>query len=139
MRMFTKSAPTRLARSGKAPKARPTIEVLESRLVPYAVSGNLWPHPEVITLSFVPDGTLLGSTSSGYIYSNLFAAFNSKFGSTARWQNEVLRAAQVWAQQANLNFAVVADNGAPIGSGQYQQGDAGFGDIRLGGYSFGTR
>jgi hypothetical protein len=31
---------------------------------------------------------------------------------------------------------VVADNGTAMGSGSYQQGDPGFGDIRIGGYNF---
>jgi hypothetical protein len=109
------------------------LEVLESRLVPYAVSGNAWPHPELITISFMPDGTNLGGISS-----NLFATFNAKFGSAAVWQNQILKAAQVWAQQTDINFAVVPDNGADEGSGLYQQGDPGFGDIRIGGYDFGV-
>jgi predicted Zn-dependent protease len=109
------------------------VEPLESRLVPYSVSGNAWPHPELVTLSFVPDGTNVNGQSS-----NLFATFNARFGSTAAWQNEILRAAQVWAQQTNLNFALVSDNGADSGAGSYQQGDPGFGDIRIGGYYFGS-
>src|SRR5262249_54266434 len=32
----------------------------------------------------------------------------------------------------------VPDNGAPLGSGDYQQGDPGFGDIRIAGYNFGS-
>src|SRR5438270_6879013 len=40
------------------PRARPALEELESRIVPYAATGNLWPHPELVTLSFVPDWTL---------------------------------------------------------------------------------
>ena len=48
------------------------------------------------------------------------------------------RPAQVWAQQTNINFAVVPDDGAPAGSGADQQGDPGFGDIRIGGYNFGS-
>jgi hypothetical protein len=38
----------------------------------------------------------------------------------------------------NINFAVVSDNGATIGSGNYQQGDANMGDIRIAGYNFGA-
>src|SRR5262249_28731037 len=71
------------------------------------------------------------------ITSNLFATMNARWP-TATWQAEILRAAQVWAQQANLNFAVVADDGAALGSGAYQQGDPNHGDIRIGGYSMGT-
>ncbi|HLJ98213.1 MAG TPA: matrixin family metalloprotease, partial [Gemmataceae bacterium] len=117
----------------RAPARRPSLhlEALETRLVPYNVSGYAWPHPQLVTLSFVPDGTNLGGVNS-----NLFAAFDAKFGSTATWQNQILKAAQVWAQQTNLNFSLVPDSGADIGSGNYQQGDPGFGDIRIGGFNF---
>src|SRR5262249_18815600 len=54
------------------------------------------------------------------------------------WQNQILKAAQVWAQQTNLNFAVIGDNGGAIGSGNYQQGDPAIGDIRIGGFNFRT-
>jgi hypothetical protein len=108
------------------------VEQLETRVVPYAVTGNLWPNPQLITISFMPDGTNLGG-----VYSNLFQTFNAKWA-TATWQNQILKAAQVWAQQTNINFAVVSDNGADEGSGLYQQGDPGFGDIRIGGFNFGS-
>jgi hypothetical protein len=133
----------RTPKSARAPRTpqvgqyRIWIEGLESRVVPYAASGNAWPAPNLVTISFVPDGTVLGSNSNGYIYSNLFASF-SKFGSPSVWENQILKAAQTWAQQTNLNFAVVADNGADVGSGNYQQGDPNMGDIRIGGYNFGT-
>src|SRR5262249_18995978 len=116
----------------------PLLEVLESRVVPYSTSGNSWPHPELVTISFVPDGTVLGANGSGNITSNLFNKFDTKFGATATWQNQVLKAAQTWAQYTNLNFAVVSDNGSSSGSGSYQQGDPGAGDVRIGGYNFGT-
>ncbi len=54
-----------------------------------------------------------------------------------KWENVILQAAQVWAQQTNINFAVVPDDGAPAGSGPDEQGNPGFGDIRIGGYNFG--
>lgn len=109
-------------------------EELETRIVPYATSGNLWAHPELVTISFAPDGTNLG----GGVTSDLFADMNAKFGSPAVWQNQILKAAQTWAAQTNLNFSVVADNGSDSGSGGYQQGDPGFGDIRITGYNFGN-
>jgi Matrixin len=112
-------------------RAQLQIEALESRLAPYAASGNLWPHPNLITISFEPDGTNLGGPTS-----NLFASFNSRFGSATAWENAVLKAAQTWSAQTNLNFAVVPDNGTASGSGSYQQGDPGMGDIRIGGYNF---
>ncbi len=117
---------------------RPSLEGLESRVVPYSASGNAWPNPGLITISFEPDGTILGSNAGGYIKSNLFSVFNAKFGSPAAWQTQILKAAQMWAQQTDINFAVVSDNGSAIGSGSYQQGDPAMGDIRIGGYNFGT-
>ncbi len=108
-------------------------EQLESRIVLYAASGNAWANPALVTISFMPDGTSIGGQSS-----NMFATFNAKFGTAATWQNQILKGAQFWAQQTNLNFAVVSDNGAATGSGTAMQGDPGFGDIRIGGYSFGT-
>ncbi len=101
-------------------------------MVPYSTSGNAWPHPELITLSFEPDGTNLGYPS------NLFATFNAKFGSAATWENQILKAAQLWAQQTNINFSVISDSGADAGSGNYQQGNPAFGDIRIGGFNFGS-
>jgi hypothetical protein len=130
--LFGKS--TRTSKSGPFQfRYLPRLENLESRLAPYNTSGNLWPHPELITISFMPDGTNLGGVSS-----NLFSVFNQKFGSAAPWQNQILKAAQAWAQHTNINFAVVSDNGAADGSGNYQQGDPGFGDIRIGGSNFGN-
>lgn len=131
--MFPDDAITlRTQRRSTALRARLALEGLESRLVPYSVTGNAWSHPELVTISFVPDGTNLGGVSS-----NLFATFNAKW-STAAWQNQILRAAQVWGQRSNLNFTVVSDSGAPIGSGNFAQGDPTMGDIRVGGYNFGS-
>jgi hypothetical protein len=127
---------TRVRSSPPSPPIRrafPYLEELESRMVLYSVSGNAWPNPQLITLSFVPDGTNLGGVTS-----NLFSVFNAKFGSAATWENVILKAAQSWAQQTNLNFSVIADSGAAEGSGNYQQGDPTLGDIRISGYNFGT-
>jgi hypothetical protein len=132
MRFAPKPAPVRSSHRSLLPKAHLDLEALESRLVPYTIGGNAWPHPQLVTISFVPDGTNLGGVSS-----NLFATLNAKWA-TSVWQNQILRAAQVWAQQANLNFSVVSDSGAPIGSGTYEQGDPTMGDIRIGGYNFGS-
>jgi hypothetical protein len=136
IRSLAKSASK--SQSRRTQQALPRLEALEDRLVPYSVTGNAWPHPQLVTISFVPDGTQLSSAIGTPITSNLFGAFNAKFGSTAAWENQILRAAQVWAQQTNINFSVVNDNGAPSGSGLYEQGNPGFGDIRIGGYVFGN-
>jgi hypothetical protein len=126
---WTRHAP----HSPKRMRSRLDIEALETRIVPFAISGYSWPHPQLITLSFVPDGTSLAG-----IPSNLLSTFNSHFGSAAAWQNVILKAAQSWAQQTNINFALVSDDGAVEGGGSYQQGDPGMGDIRFGGYNFGN-
>jgi hypothetical protein len=109
------------------------VESLESRLVLYSVSGNAWPSPQLITLSFMPDGTMVNGHPS-----TLVASLNARFGSASAWQNIFLKAAQTWAAQTNINFALVTDSGANNGTGSYQQGDPNFGDIRIGGYSFGN-
>lgn len=113
------------------PKLR--LDAFEERITPYSVSGNSWPTAQKITVSFMPDGTSVNGKSS-----NLFATFNAKFGSATTWQNVFKEAAQVWAAQTNVNFSFVTDNGAASGSGSYQQGDPNYGDIRIGGYNFGT-
>src|SRR5207247_1467988 len=110
-----------------------SVEALESRLVPYATTSNVWPHPGLVTISFVPDGTWMPGG-----YSNLFSTFNARLGSPVTWQGWILAAAQSWEQQTNINFSVIPDNGWPIGSGAYEQGNPLIGDIRIGGYNFGT-
>ena len=129
VRLSPRSA--RSARRNLSVQAAP--ERLEPRLLLFATSGNAWPAPSLITISFMPDGTNINGNSS-----NLVSTFNTKFGSAATWQNQILKAAQQWAQQTSINFAVVSDNGTATGSGSNQQGDPGFGDIRIGGYNFGT-
>src|SRR5262249_50969860 len=104
----------------------------------YSASGYAWPSPQLVTLSFVPDGTLLASNGSTDYYSNLFSTFNARFGSASVWENVILKAAQSWAQQTNLNFSVVSDSVASAGAGPDQQGDPNMGDIRIGGYNFGN-
>jgi len=106
----------------------------QSSITVRASGSNAWPHPQVVTISFVPDGTVM---NSGGTKSNLFSTFNNKW-TTSKWENAILTAAQTWAQQANINFQVVSDNGTTSGQGSYQQGDSGMGDIRIGGYSFGN-
>src|SRR5437016_6708741 len=86
--------------------ARPAVESLESRLVLYSVSGNAWPNPAAITISFMPDGTNLGGLGS-----NLFATFNNNSRLAGQWQTQILKAAQAWAQQTNINLVVVPDDG----------------------------
>ncbi len=90
-------------------------------------------NPQAITLSFMPDGTNMAGHSS-----NLISTFNNDPYLAGRWEQAILQAAQTWAEQTNINFIVVSDNGTPMGGGSNQEGDPGFGDIRIGGYNFGT-
>jgi len=123
------------AAQGRQPRRiRLELEQLESRFVPYALSGGAWIHPELISLSFVPDGTVVEPNTT----SNLYSVWNSQFGGTSQyWQAQILQAAQTWAASANINFSLVSDDGAAGGVGKYQQGDPANGDIRMSGYDFG--
>src|SRR5260370_12528728 len=129
------------ARSHAARQPRRTVlrlEELESRITPYVTSGGAWVTAQLVTISFVPDGTLLGYDGLGHhLTSTLFQDF-AGLGSTSTWQTQILKAAQVWAQQTNINFSVVSDDGVASGSGSYQQGDPNHRDIRIRGHKEGT-
>jgi hypothetical protein len=127
----------RVDRAHKGPRSRksqPRLEPLEPRVVLYSATGNAWMNPAVVTISFMPDGTNLGGGNT----SNLLSTFNHNPYLAGRWQNVILQAAQVWAQQTNINFVVVPDDGAASGAGNDQEGDPSHGDIRIGGYNFGS-
>ncbi|MGL4424576.1 MAG: matrixin family metalloprotease, partial [Gemmataceae bacterium] len=108
------------------------LENLEDRTTP-ASFGRPWVHNNSITLSFVPDGTLVDGVPS-----NLNAAMNGDGLSTSTWQREVLRAVQSWIGDLDADVGVVSDSGAPIGSTGRTQGDIRFGDIRIAGRSLGN-
>ena len=136
MRYITPGARTPLLRTPRL--TVPRLEELESRITPYVTSGGAWVNPQLITISFVPDGTVLGYNGLGQaLTSTLFHDF-AALGSTSTWQTPILKAAQVWAQATNINFSVVSDDGVALGSGPDQQGDPNHGDIRIGGYQMGT-
>jgi hypothetical protein len=102
-----------------------SLEQLEDRMAP-AVFGTPWPDARHLTLSFVPDRTAVASNGS-----SLFQTLDA-IKPAAQWQDEILRAIQTWAAVANLNVGVVADGGQPFGAPGLVQGDARFGDIRIG-------
>jgi hypothetical protein len=104
--------------------SRLMVEALEDRCVPSSL-GQTWPEPGHLTLSFVPDGTLVGGAPS-----TLFAKLN-RIAPTAQWQQVILRAFQTWAVNTNVNVGIVGDDGEPVGTDGAVQGDPRFGDIRV--------
>src|SRR5437667_11965645 len=94
----------------------PTVEVLETRLVPYSITGYKWASLNV-SASFMPDGALIGTAPS-----SLFATYNAKYA-TAAWETQFARALQSWAAVTPLNFHFVSDSGAREGAYGPAQGD----------------
>ena len=105
---------------------RPRLEVLEDRQLLSTLEGAQWAHGGRITYSFVPDGTSVGGIPSA-----LYQTLNGSFP-TATWQTAIEKAAAVWQAVANINLALVPDNGEAIGAAGDQQGDPNVGDIRIG-------
>ena len=80
------------------------LTVLEDRTTPSSAgSGDAWPDPGSLTISFAPDAAKLGSD-----HSTLFDTFN-KVAKTDAWQFEILKAFQTWAAVSNLNVGLVKD------------------------------
>jgi hypothetical protein len=123
----------RRARLARIPSLGRSLEQLEPRLLLYGTNGGHWPHPELVTVSFMPDGTDIGGVPS-----NLVSSLNARFP-TATWQKEILKGVQTWAANSNLNFSITSDDGSAFGScggtgtDCNMQGDSNFGDIRIGG------
>src|SRR5262249_23618338 len=103
---------------------RLSLERLEDRDLP-ATWGMAWPNPQHISVSFVPDGTAIGSAQS-----NLFQTLNSQ-APTSVWETTILQALKTWAVNTNITLALVNDGGQPIGTSGMIQGDSRFGDIRV--------
>src|SRR5262245_20737812 len=119
-------------RPARPARCRLALELLESRLVPYALSGYTWTNPNV-SVSYMPDGTVIASSFP----SNLFATYNAAYPQ-ATWQREFARALQSWANVSNLNFHFVGDDGSPQSTAGLAQGDSRYGHVRIGGYNMGS-
>jgi len=74
---------------------RPTLERLEDRDL-LATWGMAWPNPQHATVSFVPDGTAIGSAQS-----NLFQTLNSQAPNSV-WETTILQAIKTWAANTNI-------------------------------------
>ncbi len=110
-----------------ATRRRPSfrLERLEQRDVPSAALP--WADAQHLTVSFVPDGTTLGTRTS-----DLFQSLQQQQISTSEWQGAILRAFQAWAVNANVNFGLVAEQGqTPLGASGGSKGKVG--DIRIAG------
>ena len=116
------------AHSPKSRARRPLLEGLEDRLLLYSTTGTNWTYGSRITYSFMPDGTNIGGVPS-----SLFSTMNA-YSSTASWEGAIEKAAAIWQQVANLNLALVSDNGEAEGAAGNQQDDPNVGDIRIGAF-----
>ncbi len=106
--------------------ARPAPEGLERRLLLWATHGGEWAYGSRITYSFAPDGTDVGGTPSA-----LFASLAARGISAESAQEQFKKAAAVWQNVANVNLAMVGDDGSAFGAAGNQQGDPRFGDVRF--------
>jgi hypothetical protein len=135
MKRRSKRRPTKSNRTITKSSVLQNPEWLEPRLLLYAPTGGAWANPELVTVSFMADGTDIGGTPN-----SLQSALNRRWANST-WQTEMLRGIQNWAAVANINFGVVADDGSPFGSSgttgsdNNVQGDRNFGDIRIGGFN----
>jgi len=51
-------------------------------------------YKKIVGMQMLVEGIAMGA----------FATFNAKFGSATTWETQILKAAQLWAQQTNINF-----------------------------------
>jgi hypothetical protein len=129
------SKPRQLLQQSSSQPARrralhPRPEPLESRLLLYSALGDQWTYGSRITYSLMPDGTSIGDMTSV-----LFQTLNKNYGpASASWQQQIEAAASLWENAANINLALVPDDGAPEGTPGDQQDDPRFGDIRIGAF-----
>lgn len=106
------------------------IESLDQRIALDATASAAaalpWFDAGELTYSFAPDGTMMGSERS-----TLFTELSSA-GSVQQWQGEFAKAFDQWFHILGTSIAVHSDSGAPFGTFGPTQGDARFGDIRIG-------
>jgi hypothetical protein len=135
---------SRIARPDKPrpAKARPrrliACEALEPRELlsglgtDYTLMGGQWNNSQTITYSIAPDGVQWGGGVN-----NVNATLDAQYGGTS-WENLIAKALQTWAAATNLNFVEVPDGAYNFNAPGVNEGDPDFGDIRIGGYNFGT-
>ena len=133
--------PGRRARSrgeSRLSKRRLVLEVLEGRELlsglgtDYTLMGGQWDNSRPVSFSVAPDGVNWDQGTN-----EVNGKLNSEF-SGAGWQSSVAQALQTWAASTNLNFTRTTDGYFDFNAPGVNQGDPKFGDIRVGGYAFGT-
>jgi predicted Zn-dependent protease len=98
----------------------------------YVLSGYRWTNPSQLSYSVASDGVYWSHGTN-----NLNAALNAKVGPGV-WQRAFALALATWESVANINIAQVADSALSFGTPGQKQSDPRFGDIRIGGYDFGS-
>ncbi len=104
-----------------------TAERLEDRQL-LAAFGNAWADPRSISISFPAENTPIGSAKNN-IRTTLDAV-----APRIEWQTAILRAAQTWAENANINIGLVPDRSDSFGAVGLATNDPRFGEIRIGAF-----
>lgn len=116
---------------GSSFKTQPALlacsEQLEDRKL-LAAFGNAWVDPRSISISFPSENTPVGSAKND-IRSTLDAV-----APRLEWQTAILRAAQAWAENANINIGLVSDRSDNFGAVGLATNDPRFGEIRIGAF-----
>lgn len=125
---FRDSAPagSNRRRYGKSTVDVASLVVAESLESRQLLTGVGWDNAEDLTASIAPDGTKIAGQSS-----NFNQAFSS-LGTPSQLRGWIQEVFQTWTRNANLNVGIVSDGGQDFGSPGETQGDARFGDIRIG-------
>ena len=135
-----------------APNDQSAIDAFNNALISMGTpslsfqTGNRWSNtamsggglgqgdPTILTYSFVPDGTPIGSgVGEPASPSDLFATFNGLYGSAATWQQLVHDTFDRWEELTGITYVFETnDDGVTLGSAS---GVAGVrGDVRIGGH-----
>ena len=104
-----------------------SVEHLENRQL-LAAFGNAWADPRSISISFPSENTPIGSAQ------NSLRTTLDAVAPRLEWQTAILRAAQAWAENANINIGLVPDRGDNFGAVGLASNDPRFGEIRVGAF-----
>ena len=103
-------------------------ELLENRSL-LSGFGSAWADARNLSISFPSEKTPIGAQANS-IRTTLDAV-----ASRNEWQTTILRAAQTWAEHANINIGLVPDRGDAFGAVGLSSNDPRFGELRVGAFS----